>query len=47
MKDNTKKEREEIDRLVDTYKRIDEIGRVMALTYLSALADKVDMEKAG
>ena len=48
VKDNTKKTtQEEIKKLVDNYNRVDETGKIMIFTYLSALADRAAVEKAG
>lgn len=48
MSTETKKTtQEEIEKLVDNYNRVDEVGRIMIFTYLSALADRAAVEKAG
>lgn len=48
VKDNTKKTtQDEIEKLVDNYNRVDEVGKIMIFTYLSALADREAVEKAG
>ena len=48
VKDNTKKTtQKEIEKLVDNYNRVDEVGKIMIFTYLSALADRAAVEKAG
>lgn len=48
MSEETKKTtQEEIEKLVDNYNRVDETGKIMIFTYLSALADRAAVEKAG